>query len=576
MPLPLSGKTPWPPREFCEPLGNMEVWHAWYSGDTDHLAAVYGGPNQLALNPRARDFFELNKPSQFRGGLVGRMARMFWGEPVTPGQPAAKLHIPVAGDIAELSANLLWADIPTVTVDSDSTEGAASLLGTTDQIKRYLDDRGHATMRQAAEIAAALGGVYVRVVWDLEVQPRPWLDVVYPDAVIPEWTWGRLSAATIWQELEPLHGESEVWRLLERHEPGSISYGLYKGDVDTLGMQMALDDHPDAAASVPQAVDAAGNRTWLVDANGTMATGIPRLLVSYIPNVLPNRMWRGLPLGRSDFAGVEPLMGALDEAWTSWMRDLRLGKARIMLPQSMLETDGGPGSGALFDLDREVFVQLNMLDAGDGAASIAMNQFAIRVDEHERTVAALRHQILSAAGYSAQSLGDEGTVAVTATEVAARERQSLTTRGLKILYQRPELLELLTTMLLVDVTHCGATGVDPTVELTASWPQAVQPDPESTARTLSLLETAKAISVWMKVKTLHPEWDDEDVAEEVARIRDDAAAANPIPAGDPFNTGGGQVEDPTATDPADGAPEDAGDGQEPGDQADGQGQQKAA
>lgn len=570
MPLPPSGKTPWPPHEFCEPLDCMEVWHAWYSGDTGHLASVYGGPNGLAMNPRARDFFELNKPSQFRGGLVGSLARMFWGEPVTPGQPAAKLHVPLAGDIAELSANLLWADIPTVSVDSDSAESTDMLVGTTDQIKRYLDDRGHAVMRQAAEISAALGGVYVRVVWDVEVQERPWLDVVYPDAVIPEWKWGRLAAATIWQELAPLTDGSEVWRLLERHEPGSIEYGLYRGDADVLGMQMALYDHPDAAGLAGR-----------VDENGMTATGISRLLVSYIPNVLPNRMWRGLPLGRSDYAGVEPLMGALDEAWTSWMRDLRLGKARIMLPQSMLETDG-PGAGAMFDLDREVFVQLNMLDDASGASSLAMNQFAIRVDEHERTVTALRRQILSSAGYSAQSFGDEGTVAVTATEVAARKEESLTTRGLKILYQRPELLEILTTMLWVDVTHCAATGIDPTVELTASWPQAVQPDPEATARTLSLLETAKAISTWMKVKTLHPEWDDDEVVEEVARIRDDAAASNPIPAGDPFGTGGGQVQDgqdPMGMDPAEGAPGDGGDGgdgREPGDPNDPQGQKTAA
>ncbi|MFF9003654.1 hypothetical protein ACF1GW_38815 [Streptomyces achromogenes] len=569
MPLPPSGKTPWPPREFCEPLDHMEVWHAWYSGDTDHLAAVYGGPNQLALNPRARDFFELNKPSQFRGGLVGSLARMFWGEPITPGQPAAKLHIPIAGDIAELSANLLWADIPTVTVDGDST-GTAAMVGTTDQIKRYLDDRGHATMRQAAEIAAALGGVYVRVVWDLEVQPRPWLDVVYPDAVIPEWRWGRLSAATIWRELPPLHGESEVWRLLERHEPGSISYGLYKGDVDTLGMQMALDDHPDAAEVIPQRVDKAGNRIWLVDEAGMMYTGIKRMLISYIPNVLPNRMWRGLPLGRSDYAGIEPLMGALDEAWTSWMRDLRLGKARIMLPQSMLEVEG-PGSGGMFDLDREVFVQLNMLDGGDGASAITMNQFSIRVEEHERTTAALRKQILSSAGYSAQSMGEEGTVAVTATEVAARKEESLTTRGLKILYQRPELLELLTTMLWVDVTHCGAQGVDPEAELTASWPQAVQPDPEATARTLSLLETAGAISDYMKVKMQHPEWDEDEVLVEVARIKADKAAANPLPAGDPFSTHAADGEDPTVEDQA------VDDEKDPQDEANGgQGQQTAA
>jgi A118 family predicted phage portal protein len=362
-----------------------------------------------------------------------------------------------------------------------------------------------------------------------------------------------LAAATVWRELEPLHNSTEVWRLLERHEPGSIEYGLYRGDADTLGMLMALDDHPETQELVGR-----------VNEHSIVETGIDRLLIVYMPNVGPNRQWDHVPdakpFGRSDFAGIEPLMGSLDEAWTSWLRDLRLGKARLVVPQSMLETDG-PGTGGMFDLDREVLLELNMLDDGAGAAAIKDVQFAIRVEEHERTCNALRGQILSSAGYSAQSFGDEGNVAVTATEVAAREKQSLTTRGLKLLYQRPALLEILTTMLWVDAVNCGAKGVDPTVELTASWPQAVQPDPEATARTLSFLETAGAISTWMKVKTLHPEWDDEDVAEEVARIRDDRAAATPIPAGDPFGTGGGQVEDPTAAG-EDGAPEDAADGQE--------------
>jgi len=532
MPLPPSGKTPWPPREYRPPLASMDMWHAWYSGDTDHLAAVYGGPGAIASNPTSRAFFDLNsvnRPSQFQGGIVGRVSRMIWGEPITPGQQNTRLHVPLAGDVAELSANLLWSDIPTVSVDSDSTGSTSAMVKTTDQIKRYLDDHGHAAMRQAAEIAAALGGVYVRVVWDRAVQPRPWLDVVYPDAVIPEWQWGRLAAATVWRELEPLHGESEVWRLLEHHEPGSIAYGLYRGNAETLGMQMALDDHPEAADLVAR-----------VNEYGAVETQIPRLLVSYIPNVLPNRLWRNLPYGRSDYAGVEPLMGALDETWTSWMRDLRLGKARIIVPQSMLESDG-PGKGGRFDIDREVLVGLDMLDTGD-TSSITENQFAIRVEEHERTAKALRRQILSSAGYSAQSMGEEGAVAVTATEVAARKEESLTTRGLKLLYQRPALLDVLTTMLHVDATHCGAKGVDVEAELTASWPQAVQPDPEAVGRTLSFLDSAGAISTFMKVRTLHPEWDDDEVAEEVERIRGDQAAAQPVPAGDPFGTSGGRED----------------------------------
>lgn len=44
MPLPPSGKTPWPPPQLEIPHTDMDMWRAWYSGNTDHLAAVYGGP----------------------------------------------------------------------------------------------------------------------------------------------------------------------------------------------------------------------------------------------------------------------------------------------------------------------------------------------------------------------------------------------------------------------------------------------------------------------------------------------------------------------------------------------------
>ncbi|MEV8398823.1 hypothetical protein [Streptomyces niveus] len=511
------------------PHADMGMWQAWYSGNTDHLAAVYGGPSNYRSNTVAREFFEVDKR---RAG--GEELRMFWGQQPSPGQQAAKLHVPIGADIAEMSANLLWADVPTVTVDKDSTD-AASAKTTQAQIGRYLDDRGHAKMREAAEATAGLSNVYLRAVWDTTLRPRPWTDVLPATAVIPEWRWGFLAAAIVWRELAPLEDQSKVWRLLEYHTPGAIEYGLYEGGVGVLGMRAdSLAAHPDVEDLAPR-----------VDTNGRQATGLKRLLITHLPNVLPNRTWDGIPgtapLGRSDFAGIEPLMDALDESWTSWMRDLRLGKAKLVIPQSMLDTDG-PGAGARFDLDKELLVTLSgLLGADTMKDSISEIQFKIRVEEHEATCKALRRQILSSAGYSAQSFGEEGNVAVTATEAVARKEESLATRGTKLLYTRPALIEHLTTLMMVDVRHCGAKGVDPGAELTASWPQAVQPDQEATARTLSLLDSAGAISTFMKVKMRSPELDDGEVLAEVRRIREDGPSS--VPAGDPFNTGGGVVDD---------------------------------
>lgn len=539
MPLPLPGKTPWPPVQLEIPHADMDMWRAWYSGNTDHLAAVYGGPGNYRANSVAREFFETDQ----RRAAGGAELRMFWGQEASPGQQSAKLHIPIGADIAEMSANLLWSDVPQVTVDVDSTD-AAMAMTTQAQIGRYLDDRGHAKLREGSELAAGLSNVFLRVVWDTELRPRPWLDVIAPDAVVPEWRWGALASAIVWRELDPVADANQVWRLLEGHTPGVIEYGLYKGDVSTLGLRMDLVDHPDS--------EYLAKRT---DGQGRQATGIPRLLITHLPNILPNRTWDGIPgtapLGRSDFAGVEPMMDALDESWTSWMRDLRLGKARVMVPQHMLDTSG-PGSGGSFDLDKELLVALAGLGADETLkGSIAEVQFAIRVEEHERTTKALRLQILSSAGYSAQGFGEAGTIAATATEVVARKEESLTTRGTKVLYQRPALIEILTTMMMVDVRHCGAKDVDPAAELTASWPQAVQPDQEATARALSLLDSAGAISTFMKVKLREPSWDDAAVMEEVERIRADKSAA--VPAGDPFGTRGGfgEPDDEAAADEGD-------------------------
>ncbi|MYS72097.1 hypothetical protein GTY88_16955 [Streptomyces sp. SID5926] len=537
MPLPPSGNTAWPPPALEIPHADMDMWRAWYSGNTDHLAAVYGGPTNYRSNAVARQFFDIDQ----RRVAGGDELRTFWGQEATPGQQAAKLHVPIAADIAELSANLLWAGVPTVTVDLDSTDKVTAKT-TQAQIGRYLDDRGHAKLREAAELTAGLSNVYLRVVWDTTLRPRPWTDVIAPEAVVPTWRWGELAEAIVWRELAPLAAESKVWRLLEFHTPGAIEYGLYEGSTDTLGIRAAsLADHPDTEYLVER-----------TDSQGRQSTGIDRLLITHVPNVLPNRVWDGVPntapLGRSDLSGVEPLMDALDESWTSWMRDLRLGKARLLIPQSMLDTDG-PGTGGSYNLEQEVQVALNMLDSGDAKDSITEVQFKIRVEEHELTAKALRRQILSSAGYSAQSFGEEGTVATTATEVTARKEESLTTRGTKILYQRPALLDHLTTMMMVDVRHCGAKGVDPAAELTASWPQAVQPDPEATARTLSLLDTAGAISTFMKVKMREPSWDDAEIMAEVRRIRDDKQSTSP--AGDPFSTGGGEEpEEPDNEDEA--------------------------
>src|SRR5690606_30732764 len=125
-----------------------------------------------------------------------------------------------------------------------------------------------------------------------------------------------------------------VWRHLEHHEPGRITHALYQGSSDNIGRVVPLTERPETAYLAK-----------LVDADSAILTGIDRLTCSFNQN-MPSRLWRKkgalAHAGRSDFAGILPLFDALDETWSSWRRDLKLGGGKILVPEAALDT-AGPG-----------------------------------------------------------------------------------------------------------------------------------------------------------------------------------------------------------------------------------------
>src|SRR5438045_7216347 len=108
MPLSFDPRAPWPPRHCEQVYAQVEQWDAWYVGDPYRLAAYY------ALD---RQGYPQNRPSQYRGGIVGTLARYWWGRPIPDGQPAAKLHLPIASDVAMFSADLLFSSPPEISFD---------------------------------------------------------------------------------------------------------------------------------------------------------------------------------------------------------------------------------------------------------------------------------------------------------------------------------------------------------------------------------------------------------------------------------------------------------------------------
>ncbi|MET7933483.1 capsid protein [Streptomyces sp. NPDC005322] len=500
MPLPDKG-TPWPPIHSAI-RSDLEDWSAWYSANPDRLAYRY-------LN-RARQGGRFgqpeNRPSQYRGGVVGTIARWFWGEPTPLGEKRANLHMPLARDIARTSSDLLFSEPPTLKAGAKDTQ---------QRLEEMMDLGLKKTLLAGGEVSAALGGVYLRLVWDDAISDRPWISIVHADGAAPEFAYDRLRAVTFWTVLAT--DGQKVVRHLERHEPGQILHGVYEGTVDNLGKPLDLGGFEATKALVPARQLNIGKR----------------LTVSYVPNTVIAPDWRDLPggacLGTSDFQGAETFLSSIDETYTSWMRDIRLAKARILVPDGYL-TSNGPGSGGTWE-DREVYAAMNIPPTADHA--ITLNQFAIRHEEHRATIEELAGKVVRNAGYSGGTFGDDSEgPAATATEIKARTARSMSTRARKA---------ELTTVGLADIVEAQlaleASGLFPGIRAVeverpeVRFQDSVQDDIKTLAETAELMRRAEAASTETLVALLHPDWDERDQKTEVERI---------------LKQGGRMVEDPTA------------------------------
>ncbi|MFJ4847550.1 phage portal protein [Streptomyces sp. NPDC088733] len=495
MPLPAEG-TPWPP-VAPEIRCSLDDWAAWYSANPDRIADRYYNRQTHA----GRYGQPRNRPSQYRGGIIGGLARMFWGEPTPLGEKRTKLHVPLAADIARTSSDLLFSEPPALKVEDPATQ---------EQLEEMLATDLRRTLLTAGETGAALGGAYLRTSWDLAISDRPWISTVAGDAGIPEFRYGRLLAVTITDVLE-VDGQTVI-RHLERHERGWILHEVYRGTVDNLGK-------PIGVKAFEQTRDLLTERQ--LDAPD-------RLTISYMPNTVTARDWRDIPgtagLGQSDYQGSETLLDALDETYTSWMRDVRLAKSRIIVPDGYLQSNG-PGRGASWE-DREVMVGMNIPPTESGKG-ITLNQFEIRHAEHKATAEELLGKIIRNAGYSGGTFGDDSDgAALTATEIKARNARSMSTRARKAELAEPAIADIVEATLALWASNLfpGAPPVQ-VQRPEVVFQDSVQDDLKTLADTALALRQAEAASTETLVALVHPDWDEKGQKAEVARITKESGRA---------------------------------------------------
>lgn len=516
MSLP-APNTAWPPAPWDVAYRAYRENEAWYLGDTEMLEQIYRSSSRDRVD-------YVRNATPMRGGLVGAASRMFWGRPVPVGETRTRLHIPAPADLASLAADAVFSIPPEVQLSVATTDGtAASAVATKPSAEqKRLDviansDEAHAMFNTMGELKSVYGATVITSEWDVDIADHVWLACYAVDVVIPEFRKGKLVGATMWTEYRD---KNIVWRHLERHEIGRIEHALYEGTADNIGRIVPLTERSETEYLAK-----------MVNADGAILTGLDRLTASFNIN-MPTRAWRKkgalADAGRSDFAGLHPLFDALDETWSSWMRDLKLGAGKLLLDQSVVDSIG-PGMGGTFDMGREAFIALNMPgNAAGGQKTIDKVQFEIRVEAHERTANAIAKKILQSAGQGTRNVDNEGNQ-LTATGELARDKREEITRDKKILYDKRAIAEQSSVALELDGKLFPGKGGGRFEMPDVIFADVSQEDPEKTARTIQYLDAAGAVSTIRKVELANPDWDDKKVLEEAARIRTERASA-PDPA----------------------------------------------
>lgn len=422
----------------------------------------------------------------------------------------AKIHVPLAADIAAVSADMLFCERPRFSIFDEQIEDTESeKQNRLDEILRR--NGTYNKLHEAAELAAAHGDVFLKISYDQASRSVPTLAVVPSQEAMPEWRMNELVCVHFFTVLRIFDDSTKVLRLYERYEPGRILAAVYRGDAGALGMEE------------PGALQTLGLEAETV-------LPIPMLAAAQIFNTRPSRVMAGPGFGRSDFEGLRDMMDALDETMTSWLRDIRLAKARLLVPLEFLRQRpselGDDKFTWEFDEDVETLVGLDIVN--DKNMQITPSQFQIRADEHQKTADSLIRNIISMAGYSPQSFGLEiSGSAESGTALHIREKKSYTTRGKKINYWDAPLEHILTVLLQLDRAIYGTPGIHETDRVQVDFPDVLTTDISTVAGAVNLLHAAQAASTETLVKMQHPEWSAKQIRDEVALILTEQGIADP-------------------------------------------------
>ena len=309
-----------------------------------------------------------------------------------------------------LAAKVAADEFSRLTFSEQVTVSAAEPYG--EYVSKVLDRCGFwRRFPDFLSCAYALGGGAAKI---YAADGSPAIDYISADRFVPTaWDEGGISEG-IFQSKICKNGF--YYTLFERYftENGlaAVDYRLFRsGQKSTIGNEVSLSE------LFPELPENVRYNTAKVP------------MFRYFKPDVSNNIDRYSPLGVSVFSAAIDTLKALDVAFDSFSREFVLGKKRIIVPSSCIQTVVDVETGAVkryFDPDDEAYVALKCDD--EKSLDIKDNTVELRVEEHVSAINALLDLLCFQVGLSSGAFSFNGSQGLkTATEVVSADSKTART-----------------------------------------------------------------------------------------------------------------------------------------------------
>lgn len=225
---------------------------------------------------------------------------------------------------------------------------------------------------------------------------------------------------------------------------------------DDLGIKVSLEDHfPELEEEVH------------ID-------GLKRSIFSYFKPNSANNIDTQSPLGISLYANAYDTIKAIDTAFDSFIREFRLGKKRILVPEAMIRTvvDENGEIQRYFDASDETYEAFSgdMDDTEIKDASVEL-----RVDEHTKAINALLNLFAMQTGFSSGTFTFDGESMKTATEVVSEQSKTFKSKQSHEIIIEAALQELIGSIVAMAELY-GIIRVSGEYEVTVTFDDSIAED----------------------------------------------------------------------------------------------------